>query len=769
MRHSCRRRRQANDKYRIWKLASLAILLLPLTAYGTGSKHGKDCIIEQIACTNAIRSKVTVQADEWKDGNKPRRMLARIQSNLDRVSAGQQTWPSPAGAKPDPLLKIVDAYAYFLHGDFKTMDAQLAIVESSAKMSRGSSSSSWEKENADFYKNYVAATHSPSPLVRLYAGLRVVDGALFKSFGNPFNGESGDPWHAHGPLGDTWLRLPCRTVIGRVKQFQAAASSLKALGGPVLDCPVNDLGNYTHDEQFALHPEHLRLHVVKAKPVVGTALTNTPKPPPGSRAAAIAEMGTAPQKAAPILKHYAQMNMLGKLDYLLFLHAFEPETKARNTTIRRLQAALYKKAKSSPRRVFDFPLTPYNGSDASLVSTIQMASETGVAITGYTIPCAILLAHPVLLDATDSYYGSNRDNFMPRSGCLSGYGGHPPAEFPEQAISTFETAATKADGNFLATMDGSMVYGLIARQKSTYSSVQLDPHFFLQPRKYSYPSAPFDYPYQVWGYTSLHNYVVSLHVRKLYRAAHSKLAKYYQKQMGLTPTKSRLAAKRGLFALVFGASCGGSVPSKSLRRMLLEHAPVPEIKQALHERPVDAQDNLAAWQNETSQWFGGERMRHLYGSKADAPQIDYCANYADLDPLLLIAVGYPKAFSLVLLHQPNINVRNAIGKTALMVAAQFNQLSVAKQLLAHHAAVNATTQDSSYNHPLGDDARTALMYAAANGSLKMIRTLLEAGADPFQADTKGYRAIDYLLGYGPTSPNPLLSKQQRQQVARWLF
>ena len=67
------------------------------------------------------------------------------------------------------------------------------------------------------------------------------------------------------------------------------------------------------------------------------------------------------------------------------------------------------------------------------------------------------------------------------------------------------------------------------------------------------------------------------------------------------------------------------------------------------------------------------------------------------------------------------------------------------------------------------DARSPLMYAAASGSLAMIRLLLDAGADPFQADSKGARPIDYLLGYGPTGANSRLTEEERERAAKWLF
>lgn len=51
----------------------------------------------------------------------------------------------------------------------------------------------------------------------------------------------------------------------------------------------------------------------------------------------------------------------------------------------------------------------------------------------------------------------------------------------------------------------------------------------------------------------------------------------------------------------------------------------------------------------------------------------------------------------------------------------------------------------------------------------MIALLLTAGADPYQSDTKGKRAIDYLLGSGPTLRNTVLSPADRTNAVRLLF
>ncbi|MBD8872825.1 ankyrin repeat domain-containing protein [Rhodanobacter sp. DHB23] len=725
-------------------LAMLA-LCAPCFAASAGMPPASTaCAAGQSECTSGTKPNVVVDADEWKNAGDPRGLMVVIQSNLDRVSAGQPIWPAPKGTVPDVRSQIVDAYADFLHGDFKGMDAAIAKAEQAADEFHpafpGQKAYDWKTKDAGFHKSFASAIQSQSPLIRLYAALRDVDGSLFDTLGNPFDRNADGMRGGPSPLDGTWVRLPCRTVLGRVPQFVAAADTLKSLGGPVLDCPVDGPVDYAKDEALALHPGQLEPHVTPPTSTNRAVATpGAPAPsPPDSRDAALGEMDTHPQQAAPILEHYSHVDAQGELDYALFLHSFEPPTPARDAAIRALQADLYQKAMAAPGKVDDFPPTPYDGSDDSLLNIIRLASETGITNSSdYDIPCPFLSAHPALIAATQAYYGSNRDNFMPRSGCSDR--DYERMGFPAEAVATFEAASTQADGNFIDTFQGTMVYGFEAQQNAVNTSMRIDPRALMQ----SFPdrSQSFDYPYQVWGYTSLNNYVVSQHLRKLYLAAHDQLAAYYRKHMQLNRADSEQAAKAALFLATFGGNCGGDVPTVSLWRRLLERAPPDEIRQLL--------GNGAAY----------------------AQEISDCSRYAGLDPLLLVAVADPAAFPLVMQHEPDINERNPIGKTALMEAAQFDQAGVAKLLLEHRAAVDATTwgNQDGLNPELGNDARTALMYAAANGSLDLIKALLDAGADPCQADTKGHRAIDYLLGYGPMPPNPRLDGDQRQQAAQWLF
>lgn len=284
----------------------LVLFALAPAALATWPAGNADCKTDHKSCPSpqsGITAPAATHIDQWQDANVPRRMLARIQSNLDRVAAGQPVWPVPGDGKPDPLTKIVAAYADFLHGDFRHMDSLLTSIEKSAKIYRPRrpdlGSGTWQKKNASVYRTYTTATRSALPLVRLYAGLRAVDGALFAAAGNPFTGK-GEGYilaTAPSPLNGTWLRLPCRTVIGRVRRFKAADDTLDALGGPVLDCPVDGPTDYAHDAVLARHPERLRPHhtpLPKPRRVI-----RPPSPNPAAAALPLPKWAPTPNKRHP--------------------------------------------------------------------------------------------------------------------------------------------------------------------------------------------------------------------------------------------------------------------------------------------------------------------------------------------------------------------------------------------------------------------------------------------------------------------------------------
>ena len=689
----------------------------------------------------ATPARCAVIGDNKSGYDDPYRVFIRIQSDLDRVAAGQPRRAVPAGASRDPMESIVDAYAAYLQHDDTRMNEALAVAVSSAQQ-KMQDMSQWQAPIYEKYNAHLAdALHTSQPLPHLLAAIRIVDTALYFEAGGLSPAQRDDQLGMHSstpqPQAGLWLRLPCRTLHSHENDFAANADALKNVPGPMLDCPSDDQA-ITLLAEIADAPRLLKRHETPGCPNgvardgrCYAAIAPSKPSPPDPREVAIASMATHPDTAEPVLKQNAEKDLRGELDYALFLHAFRPRTPARDAQIQHLLDDVQAKSYVHQKPMGEFPIAAYDDSDDSLVPRIILASMgEDQSVFQYAIPCDVLKARPALVAATQARYGSNMDNFLPRSGCDETGN---PAGYPAEVVAKFRDDATNADGHFIDNFGGSMVYGFEKQQNSTETAMQVDPASFS-----SFDNGP-DYPYQNWGYLGLNNYRTSLRLKVEYQTAQEKLADYYVK-FQLPHERGMQAARTALFSLVFGADCGSMLPATSPRLLLLQHAPLPVIEQALVTD--QGSDDLLAG----------------------------CARFGGIDPLLLIASGsYPEALDLLLAHGATVNDVNVIGKTALMEAAQFNQPQSVHLLLQRDANPNATTWPASDDALLHHDARTALMYAAANASLSTIKLLLVSGADPYQTDSKGFRAIDYLLGYGPTPPNPVLSKSDRVKAQELLY
>ncbi|MEO5560797.1 MAG: ankyrin repeat domain-containing protein [Dokdonella sp.] len=727
-----------------------------MTTFTARILHLSACVatlLVMAACGSHYADSPVVDTDTRANAySDPRRVFVRIQSNLERVAARRPRHVLPVGQAGDALERVVDAYAAFLEGDDPAMNAALADVAGAARKRRSAlptGEADYQRALAAEREAYFAvidhAAASTSPLVRLLAGLRAADSVLFiETAQREFMTLATRRMNSKGPaqsvpdaLDETWLRLPCRTVQGRAAQFATAAVEAKSLNGPLLACPL-DTADPSRIEAIIAEPQRLMPHVDAAPAKVDSVASDVAPPPPWDRETAVQHMAKNPD-AAEVALESATGDAVGKLDFALFLHAFRKQTPTRDARI----ALLLEGVEESPTNEdccgepIEGADAAYDGSDESLVPRIVWASESGVANSEsafYAIPCDVLVAQPKLLAATQSRYGSNRDNFVPRSGC--GWGRGTVHGFPDAELRAFVDAAAEADGDFIDTYEGTMKYGFEVAQTQAFEALKLDPRGLL-----ANPEPVFAYPYETWSMLSIGNQQVTAALKSRYEQLHEKIAAFYQLR-GLNDEESRRAAKSGLFGAVLGAECGGAVPRFSPRATLLAGGVPQDLAQL---DPADRQH--------------------------DSPETEACAAFAGMDPLLHVAVASPKALDSLLARVQNVDLGDVIEKTPLMLAAQHDLIESARVLLAHHAAVNATTMETrdGWSYSLAHDARTPLMYAAASGSLAMIQLLLDAGADPFQADTKGARAIDYLLGFGPVAPNSRLTQTQRTQAARLLF
>ena len=124
-------------------------------------------------------------------------------------------------------------------------------------------------------------------------------------------------------------------------------------------------------------------------------------------------------------------------------------------------------------------------------------------------------------------------------------------------------------------------------------------------------------------------------------------------------------------------------------------------------------------------------------------------NFGYISAPLFIAINNLKILEFLLKDWFfNPNQRNSFGKTPIFRAVQENNLKAAEILLKYGAHIDLNTyifasKKASYI-ALSTYQRTALIYAAWQGDLKMIEFLIKNGANIKQKDSKGKYAIDYL-------------------------
>ena len=673
------------------------------------------------------RRRPVVEIDERPGAYQaPRRVLARIQSDLERVGAGGFLRPLPLGEPRDPLEQVVQAYDAFLRGRVPLLRDHVAAIRAEAITRLGRDQPS-------------IAANTP-PLVALIRAMRLASAAL-----------SIDPSQT--------LRLPCSTVIGRAAAFTEAATALGEADGPLTSCPVIAGTDFATQERLARDPARLAEAFRPAPPPPAPDFGERFPSPPWSRDAALRYMGDNPDAAEPALRMAALDDLVGKLDLALFLHAFREPGPERDSEIRSLMATIDRaaqaKATDQMRRRAGDP-RPYDGSDESLVPSLLLAGYTEVAslasgaeLYPYPIPCAVWQHRPGLEAALGGGIAVTPEdgqvNFRPPiAGCLISRGRV--AGFPEADFAAFLNIAGEGAGT--GNRAKTPRYPLRLVDTERMAQILYRPRDLL-----AAPPPTQDLPFRTWSYATLGHRDTFLRLQPLFERAKTSLIVWF-KTKGLDETEAAEAATRALVQSAYGADCGGAMPPASIRKMVMDGA---------------AAETLA---------------RQLVQPTGDLTPFAECAKETPFDPLVLVAVGNPAALPLLwdaaatasaesdpegLGAVRRVNTRNAFGKTALMAAAEADQLESVRFLLDHGARVNADTWQTGGSKTMDRDFRTALMYAAANASLPVIKALLAAGADPRQTDSAGLRPIHYLLGAGLGAPNPRLSPADRTAPARLLF
>lgn len=713
---------------------------------------------------------------------------------MERIAGGKEPIGVPEGIKSDALESFVPAYRLAISGGVGAAEALANVVTIATSRLAPKIASAKREEARDgqvlpkghelstYVKQVSEIAEAPVKdaeglVVRLVATMRLVDAALLMESGHEVYDDSYDVFdrhdeHALGLLDrfrDTsWIQLPCSTILTHRKAIEAADKRLGLAAGRILSCPVPEKKEHDYDllEKFAKSPgEQAAALVVRPEaPAKKPATKDPPKAPekPWNWDQAIDFMDEDVDEAEKALSGAAAKNAVGKLDYALFLQAFRPQSKTRDEKIKKLLAEVDKASIEAAKKRGDEFLgedtslerRPYDGTDESLVGSIRLASASGVAETTssfYAIPCAILLARPKLLEATQPLYGGGRDNFLPRAGC--GWGRGFVRGFPDADLDAWRQITEQADGYYLQNFSGTMRFGLGAAANMEAETVRTNPRKLLQ---VELPSM--QWPYETWSYMTPESRSIYKKLRLVAEPYKTKLITYY-KTRGLNEEDAGKAARAALFQAVWGADCGKASPPKSLRKLVADGASPTEIRAFVAADEYKDEQRL-------------EPFRECAKVTGTEPLIHMAVLNPDVMPVLweLFPQRIENAAALDL--EVDLNMPNNFGKTPLMVAAQQNQIKAAKLLLDHGASVERTTfrkVGSAGDPELAHDARTPLMYAAARGSLEMIRLLLDKGADKYATDTKGLRALHYLVGRGPVAANPLLSNADMAEAAKLLY
>lgn len=272
-----------------------------------------------------------------------------------------------------------------------------------------------------------------------------------------------------------------------------------------------------------------------------------------------------------------------------------------------------------------------------------------------------------------------------------------------------------------------------------------------------------------WALMGRSNYRTFLELEKLYRRAFAQMETRYVRRFGLTIEEARAIVPSALLSQLLHAGYGDSFSramtaslrgEREFRRIILGRYGIS----ARSIPPFNALEPLGIDSPATSE--------------SEFPFDTYpMAGWPE--PLLHLATNNAHTLKIMIEKGYDIEVRDALGKTTLMAAAQDDESASVDFLIAQGADVNAVSlppEDIPYNYVFRKPgcetpynvkvgSRTALMYALSEASEYTIRPLLRAGADLRAVDSAGNSIADYVRGKGPLGTNPKLPDDFRD----WLI
>lgn len=455
----------------------------------------------------------------------------------------------------------------------------------------------------------------------------------------------------------------------------------------------------------------------------------------------------------------------------ILLAQYEIKSK---TLVKGLLAQLGEEAKEHPRNTEEFSskdidevVNLYDGSSASLAETLfwlrgQESSkhiDWGTSSPYFTIPCNYFYRHSDIGQFT-KFGGRHRHR---HSRPILDISCHNNADFKETYPNIFALWTLGRDVAFQSPSCGTIYKDHAAsRRFSLYKLFYRPSEFRKKTLNFNQKNrslenlrntALFD-----WALVGRQNYETFLELETLYDAAKLELAAYFEKNFDypegtLSPLIPHMllsqihgGARQPSFSRALDSSLTGQ---RDIRATLLSGELPSEEELLMHK------DNIAA-----------EIKPHMI-SHAGFPE-----------PLLHISVKNSPSLQKMIALGYDIEAKGALGKTALMVAAQDDNYIAAQTLIEAGANVNAKSAHPNdiphngkggsrcfaYNVKTGE--RTALNYAVSEASEAVVNLLLENGAKTNTLDSSGYSIGDYLDGTGPTAKNSKISAKFRDMILK---
>jgi hypothetical protein len=230
---------------------------------------------------------------------------------------------------------------------------------------------------------------------------------------------------------------------------------------------------------------------------------------------------------------------VGQVDYALFLYVFENKAHSNDAKIKAITDKLIAKAKikdpdgfgllSSERPSFD-------GSTESMINILRIVSSCGIVNTHpafYAIPCIIVKKRLELLQATEPYFGGNRDNLLPRCGLEYGRGTVP--TFPKAVVNHYREILAKATRKAFESL-GSISHTIWGQLNFIYGQIIFNPSSFISENP------------KIDGY--IRKIIETPECQQAFVKAESDLARYYENDFAFDANTSKLIAWRALVMLV---------------------------------------------------------------------------------------------------------------------------------------------------------------------------------------------------------------------------